>query len=256
LAMLLGTVLATVVATQAMRAESAIVGGIHRFNHAIQIRKTDPTAAQRLQEEGTQLVREGMALNPHYRKLLSIPAEQLASLGDWAAAADVLQHIADTRPHIANVWSNIVLARIELQQADAAQAALRELARLQHDTARVRSLDLLLLSRTGREAEVAQKARDYFAQGIVDLDATLLAYSVGLKLQQWDLVEQALHLRAEHWPATAVDSYYRLGQAYVRAGKGFEGRALQAFKDGRDRLPIGELDNYLRQLPSTYRVQM
>jgi O-antigen ligase len=256
LALLLSAVLAMAVATQAIRAEWAIVGSIHRFNHALQLRDTDPDAAHRLREEGVALVREGMALNPQYRKLLSIPAEQLASLGDWAAAADVLQHIADSRPHIANVWSNLVLARIELQQADAAQAALHELARLQPDTARVRSMELLLLSRTGREAEVAQKARDYFAHGVMDFDATLLAYSVGLKLQQWDLVEQALHLRAEHWPATAVDSYYRLGQAYVQAGKGFEDRALQAFKDGRDRLPIGELDNYLRQLPSTYRAQM
>ena len=177
-------------------------------------------------------------------------------MGDWAATADVLQHIADSRPHIANVWSNLVLARIELQQADAARGALHELARLQPGTARVRSLELLLLSRTGHEAEAARKARDDFARGVVDFDATLLAYSVGLKLQQWDLVDQALRLRAEHWPATAVDSYYRLGQAYVQAGKGFEDRALAAFREGRNHLPPGELDNYLRQLPPVYRKQM
>jgi O-antigen ligase len=256
LALVLGTVLATVTATQAIRAERAIVGSIHRINHAEQLRSTDPDAAHHLQDEGVALLRDGMALNPHYRKLLSVPAEQLAGFGDWVTTADVLQHIADSRPHIANVWSNLVLARSELQQADAAQIALHELARLQPDSPRVRSLELLLLSRTGRETEAAQKARGYFTQGVVDFDATLLAYSVGLKLQQWDLVDQALRLRAEHWPATAVDSYYRLGQAYVRAGKGFEDRALQAFKDGRDRLPIGGLDNYLRQVPSAYRAQM
>lgn len=256
LALVIGVVLATVTATQAMRAERAIVGSIHRFNHAQQLRSTDPTAARILQDEGVALVKKGMALNPHYRKLLSVPAEQLAGFGDWAATADVLQHIADSRPHIANVWSNLVLARIELQQADSAQAALGELARLQPDTPRVRSLELLLLSRTGREAEAARKARDYFAQGIVDFDATLLAYNAGIKLQQWDLVELALHLRAEHWPATAVDSYYRLGQAYVQAGKGFETRALQAFREGREHLPPGELDNYLRQLPAAYRAPM
>lgn len=255
-ALALGALLATVVATQAIRAEWAIVSSIHRFNHALQLRSTDPAATRRLQDEGIALVKKGMALNPHYRKLLAIPAEQLASLGDWAATADVLQHIADSRPHIANVWSNLVLARIELQQADSARAALHELARLQPDSARVRSLELLLLSRTGHEAEAAQKARDYFAQGVVDFDATLLAYSVGLKLQQWDLVEQALRLRAAHWPTTAVDSYYRLAQAYMEAGAGYEKRALQAFREGRAHLPPGERDNYLRQLPPDYRAQM
>jgi O-antigen ligase len=256
LALALGAVLAATVAIQAIRAEWTTVSGIHRLNHALKLRNTDPAATRRLQDEGIALVQEGMALNPHYRKLLAIPAEQLASLGDWAATADVLQHIADSRPHIANVWSNLVLARIELQQADAARAALTELERLQPDTARVRSMELLLLSRTGREAEAAQKARDYFAHDVVDFDATLLAYSVGLKLQQWDLVERALRLRAEHWPETAVDSYYRLGQAYAQAGKGFEDRALAAFKEGRNHLPPGELGNYLRQLPTAYRVQM
>jgi O-antigen ligase len=255
-ALALGAVLAAVVATQAIRAEWAIVGSIHRFNHALQLRKTDPAATRRLQDEGVALVQKGMALNPHYRKLLSVPAEQLAGFGDWATTADVLQRIADSRPHIANVWSNLVLARLELQQVDAAQAALRELARLQPDTARVRSMELLLLSRTGREAEAAQKARDYFAQDVVDFDATLLAYSVGLTLQQWDLVEQAMHLRAARWPETAVDSYYRLGQAYVQAGAGYEERALQAFREGRAHLPPGELNNYLRQLPPAYRTQM
>jgi hypothetical protein len=90
----------------------------------------------------------------------------------------------------------------------------------------------------------------------VDFDATLLAYSAGIKLQQWDLVEQALHLRAELWPETAVDSYYRLGQAYAQAGKGFEEQALTAFREGRVHLPEGELNNYLRQLPPAYRAQM
>jgi O-antigen ligase len=244
------------VAIQAIRAEWTTVSGIHRLNHALKLRNTDPAATRRLQDEGIALVQEGMALNPHYRKLLAIPAEQLASLGDWAATADVLQLIADSRPHIANVWSNLVLARIELKQADPAQTALHELTRLQPDTARVRSMELLLLSRTGHEAEAAQKARDYFAHGVVDFDATLLAYSVGIKLQQWDLVEQALRLRADHWPETAVDSYYRLGQAYAQAGKGFEERALAAFREGRNHLPPGELGNYLRQLPTAYRVQM
>ncbi|MDZ7938872.1 MAG: O-antigen ligase family protein [Rhodoferax sp.] len=256
LALLLSTVLATVVATQAIRVEWVIVSSIHRFNHALQLHKTDPATARRLHDEGVALVQEGMALNPHYRKLLYIPAEQLASLGDWVTTADVLQHIADSRPHIANVWSNLVLARIELKQADAAEAALHELARLQPNTARVRSMELLLLSRTGREAEAAEKIRDYFARGVVDFDATIFAYSLGLQLQQWDLVEQGLLLRAEYWPETAVDSYYRLGQAYVQAGAGYEARALQAFRDGEAHLPKGEVNNYLRQLPPIYRAQM
>jgi O-antigen ligase len=256
LTLVLSAVLATVTATQAMRAERAIVGSIHRFNHALQLSKTDPVAARLWHDDGVSLLRDGMARNSHYRKLLSIPAEQLARLGDWENNADVLQHIADSRPHIANVWSNLVLARLELQQGDAAQAALSELARLQPDTARVRSMELLLLSRTGREAEAAQKARDYFAHSVVDFDATLLAYSVGLKLQQWDLVEQALRLRAEHWPATAVDSYYRLGQAYVQAGKGFEDQALAAFRLGWQVVPVEQQPNYRKQVPPPYQEQL
>jgi tetratricopeptide (TPR) repeat protein len=168
----------------------------------------------------------------------------------------VLHSIAASRPHIANVWSNLVLAHMEMQQPEAAMTAWRELARLQPDTPRARVLELLILSRSGQEPAAIDKITTYFDHGLVEYDTTLLAYTLGLRLKRWDLAERALTLRATTWPELAADSYFRLGKLFVKAGKGFESRALTSFRKGLHAVPPEQEANYLAQLPSPYDGQV
>ncbi|MDZ7922397.1 O-antigen ligase family protein [Rhodoferax sp.] len=254
--LLAGSALAALTTVQAIRAEMLIVGGIHALNKAQQILPADASAARAAQARGVELLKEGLAVNAHYRKVISIASEQLASLKDWEHAAMVLQSIADSRPHIANVWSNLVLTRIEQGQAEPAMAAWRELKRLQPDTPRTRAMELLVLSRTGQEAQAIAKLHAYFDQGVVEYDMTLLAYTLGLRLHQWDLAERGLRLQAQAWPGNAADSYFRLGNVYVEAGKGFEDRALAAFRLGWKAVPAGEKALYQRLVPAHYREQL
>ena len=254
--LLAGSALTALITVQAMRAEALIVGGIHALNKAQQILPADASAAQAAQARGVELLKEGLNVNAHYRKVISIGSEQLASLKDWEHAAMVLQSIADSRPHIANVWSNLVIARVELGQSKPAMTAWQELRRLQPDTPRTRALELLALSRTGQETQAVTKLSAYFDQGVVEYDMTLLAYSLGLRLQQWDLAERGLRLRAQTWPETAADSYFRLGNVYVEAGAGFEDRALAAFRRGWQTVQKEEKANYRAQVPAPYRGQL
>lgn len=254
--LLAGSALAALITAQAMRAEILIVGGIHALNKAQQSQPTDGATAQTAQAHGVALLKEGLSIHAHYRKVISIAAEQLASLKDWENAAMVLQSIADSRPHIANVWSNLVLARIELGQAEPSVAAWRELKRLQPDTPRTRAMEVLVLSRTGQEAQAIAKLHAYFDQGVVEYDMTLLAYTLGLRLHQWDLAARGLRLQAQAWPGNAADSYFRLGNVYVEAGKGFEDRALAAFRLGWQAVPAEEKARYQRQVPAPYREQL
>lgn len=251
-----GSALAAIVAVQAMRAEFLIVGGIHALNNAQTILPADASAAQAAQARGVELLKEGLTVNTHYRKVISIASEQLANLKDWEHAAMVLQSIANSRPHIANVWSNLVIAYVELGQAGPAMSAWRELRRLQPDAPRTRALELLALSRTGQEAQAIAKLDDYFDRGVVEYDMTQLAYSLGMRRHQWDLAERGLRLRAQTWPETEADSYFRLGNVYKEAGAGFEDRALAAFKRGWEAVPREEKKNYRAQVPEPYRGQL
>lgn len=251
-----GSALAAIIGVQAIRTEVLIVGGIQALNKAQQSLPSDVLASQTAQAQGVALLQQGMAINAHYRKVISIAAEQLASLKDWEHTAMVLQSIAASRPYIANVWSNLVLAHAELGQAEPAMAAWQALQRLQPDAPRTRALELVALSRTGQEARAITKLNAYFDQGVVEYDMTLLAYSLGLRLHQWDLAARGLQLRAKTWPETTADSYFRLGNVYVEAGKGFEGRALAAFRHGWQAVPAAQKPNYQEQVPTPYREQL
>lgn len=254
--LLLGSVLALVITVQALRAEIYIVRSIYALGQAKRHAPNDVATSERSRLQGIDALQAGLAINPHYRKLLSIPAQQLAALGDWPNTTLVLQHMAASRPHIANVWANLVLAHAELGQAGPGMDAWKELVRLQPDTPRTRALELLLLSRTGQETQAVQKLRGYFDQGVVEYDMTQLAYSLGLRLRQWDLAERGLRLRARTWPDTAADSYFRLGNVYVEAGEGFEGQALAAFKQGWLEVPVEQKSNYKTQVPLPFRKQL
>ena len=244
------------IAVQAMRAETLIMRSIYALNQAERRKTSDPSVSEHWHTQGVALLQSGLAINSDYRKLISIPAEQLASLGDWRTTAAVLESIAHSRPHIANVWSNLVRAHAELGQAEPALAAWRELERLQPNTPRTRAMELVALSRTGHEEEAVNKLAAYLDQGVVEPDLVLLAYSLGQRKRQWALVEQGLTLRANTWPDTAADSYFRLGKVFADAGKGFEDRALAAFQRGLQAVPQGEVSNYRRQVPSPYREQL
>ena len=130
-----------------MLAESDIVGAIH-LAHAI--RQAEPTGqtGQKPQSarksEMLRLVRDGIAINPHYRKLTAIVAEQLAVSGDWANAVWIWESIAASRPHIANLWASITLAHIRLGQNSQALLALENLRRLDPDSQRVHVLEATL----------------------------------------------------------------------------------------------------------------
>lgn len=255
-ALLLGSLLALAISVQALRAETLIVRSIYALGHAQRYAKTDHAASEHWRLQGVDFLQAGLAINAHYRKLVSIPAEQLAGLSDWKNAAMVLHSMAASRPHIANVWGNLVLAHAELGQAEPAMAAWQELRRLQPDAPRTRALELVALSRTGHEAEAIAKLSAYFDQGVVEYDMTLLAYSLGWRLRLWDLAERGLRLRAQIWPETTADSYFRLGNVYAEAGKGYESRALAAFRQGRDSVPAAEKSKYQAQVPLPFREQL
>lgn len=161
------TFLAAYVTQQAAQAERNIVSAVKLAVRAAQSKPSDPMLSASQKEQMLQDIRNGIAINPHYRKLTSTVADILAIRGDWANAVWILESVAASRPNIANVWANIALANLQLGQGDRAQEALQQLRRLQPDAPRTRSLEALVLARTGH---AAQAADSYFRLGQIYAD--------------------------------------------------------------------------------------
>lgn len=244
------TMLALWVSRQAMRAEAQILSSIGLMNRAAMQAESDPTLAQTARAQAQVMLYEGIALNPHYRKLSAVAAEQLIANGDWANATWALESIAASRPHIANVWANLVMSYSELGQEVQARHAWQELQRLQPNTPRVRALDLRILQKTGHPVEAISKLNSYFDEGVIDYDLTQLGYALGLQTGDHAIAARALQLRASIWPELALDSYFRLGHLYSKAGPEFQKQAISAFQKGLNVAPAGEKGNYHKQVPA------
>ncbi|TAF83772.1 MAG: hypothetical protein EAZ54_04575, partial [Curvibacter sp.] len=97
------------VSVQGMRAEQYIVRSVQTLNRLVS--EPDMPAAQReaLQIEAFALLKEGVAIHPHYRKLTSIAADQFAVTGNLEAALWAQESVAASRPYIPDVHANRVL---------------------------------------------------------------------------------------------------------------------------------------------------
>jgi O-antigen ligase len=247
---------ALLVTVQAMCVESKLVGAIHRTRApATGAPGTSAQDAAR-KAELLQLATEGIALNPHYRKLTTMIADALAANGDWANALWVWESVAASRPNIGALRFSIVLANMRLGRDSQALAALESLARLEPDSPRVRALNALLLARTGQTARAAELLQGFFARGEFDADLLQVGYAVGLETQNWPLAIRSLELRIQAIPALAVDAYVRLGAIYSDPRVRDDARALQAYRAAYALVPVGDQDQLKRRVPEKYRSRL
>jgi O-antigen ligase len=256
------SVLAGYLTQQAMLAEYKIVHAIHLTNAVLRNpvpNAVDAAGVAPLDERKADIVRslrEGVAINPHYRKLTTLAADQMARMGDNAGAAWALQSIAESRPHIPDLWANLALLHSQLGDAVQAQKAMAQLQRLQPDTPRARAMEIVVLQRASRAPQAQALLNAYLAEGRVEYDLLLLGYSIGMETKDWPLVIRSLELRIAQWPLDAAEGYFKLGLLYASPELHEDSRALQAFRQGLAAVPATQKEAYMQAVPAALRSQL
>jgi len=120
--------------------------------------------------EMLKLIREGIAINPHYRKITPMVADELARWGDWKNAIWIWESVLSSRPHVVAIMSNVARGYASLGQPAQALAYLQRAKELQPRAPSVRSLEVILLSRSGQEAKALEMAREAIADNLYDYD--------------------------------------------------------------------------------------
>ena len=72
-----------------------------------------------------QWLREGVAINPHYRKLTPIAADAMMGWGDWENATWVWQSVLESRPYIVALLVNVAYSELRQGHREAAEDYLR-----------------------------------------------------------------------------------------------------------------------------------
>ncbi len=203
--------------------------------------------------EMLRLVREGITIHPHYRKITPLVADELVRWGDWRNATWIWESVAASRPYIVALLTNLGRAYGQAGDPVRAWAYLERAQGLQPQAVAVRSLQITLLRQAGQETQALDVARDSLAWSIYDYELLSQAYQVAVHAQDWPLAIDALTLRVRGWPATAVEGWLRLAQIYAMPQVGDDARALQAYRAAMQALPEEQRDNLRRQIPRPYR---
>jgi tetratricopeptide (TPR) repeat protein len=150
------------------------------------------------------------------------------------------------------IMTNVARGYTTMGKPAEALAYLDRARKIQPRAPAVRSLEVILLSRTGQEARALELARRAIGDNIYDYDLANASFLLGWRAGDYALAAQAMRLRMIGWPNSRVDGYIQLGEMYAQAASNPE-QALAAFRQALALAPAADRDALLPRIPPAYR---
>lgn len=248
--------MAMYITQQAIECEAKIVKAIKiALSVSASGRPNDPQWNQ-AKKDVVGLVKEGVAINPHYRKLTAVVADAMAQWGDWENATWVWESVLESRPYIVIILSNVSRGHMQAGNFEKAQEYLARASRLQPAATSLVSLEVMLWSRTGRDRDAIRRARELFKANVVDHELIQAAYSLGMRNHDLELARQALAIGIKEWPARAADGWLKLGDISNAPESKDEVKALQAYQAAMDATAPAYKSAIFALIPPAYQVKI
>jgi O-antigen ligase len=169
-ALAVASAMALYISQQAARAEELIVGAARRAKTiADSPNPRDPRWAPG-KREVLEMIREGIAIHPHYRKITPIVADEMSRWGDWHNAIWIWDSVLQSRPYVVAILGNVAKGHVITGQPEKAWPYLERAKRLQPRAAAIRAIELAMLIHSNRQREALALGRQLMAQGVVDAE--------------------------------------------------------------------------------------
>jgi O-antigen ligase/Flp pilus assembly protein TadD len=205
--------------------------------------------------EMLKLTREGVALNPHYRKITPMIADELARWGDWTNALWVWQSVLGSRPNVVAIMTNVARGYAATNRDGQALQYLEAARKLQPDAPSVLSLEVILLSRTGRADQALEVARRALDKGLDDYDLANSAFLLASARGDYVLADRAMRRRIQMAPESEVNGLMALGDMYATRARD-AAKAEAVFRSAVERAPEARRAALLRDIPPDYAARM
>lgn len=205
--------------------------------------------------EVLRLIKEGIDINPHYRKITPMVADELARWGDWRNAIWIWESVLSSRPHVVVIMSNIARGYASIGNPRKALEYLERARKIQPDAPSVRSLEVILLSRTGQDDKALAVAREAVNRGAADYDLLRATSALARRAGDYPLTIRALELLMQGWPETRAAASLELGNLYG-GEMGDPDRALQAYRQAMELTPPAGRAALQSQIPAAAWTQL
>ena len=243
--------LAVYISQQAIAAEQKLVTAVKIALGVSASGEANNPQWDKLKSEMMALLREGVAINPHYRKITPMVADELGRWGDWKDAVWVWESVVSSRPYVVAIMANIARGYAQLGNYPMAFEYLARCEKLQPRSVSVRSLKVVLYTSAGREPEAINLARQYMNEGIYDFEMLNAAYLLGTQNKDAALVVQSLELRQKSFPGGTVDTLLKLADAYANLIND-DASALGYYRSALAAAPASSRDTIRQQIPKAY----
>jgi len=247
----LALVLALYISQQAAECESRIVRATKMALTISQSGDANNPKWDKQKKEMLILIKEGIDINPHYRKITPMVADELSKWGDWKNALWIWESVIASRPYVIGMMQNAVFAAMQLGQFDKAMQYVQRIKKMNPNIANIRAAEVILLSRTGHQAEARLLAIQYLASGARNFDLINAGFFVGVAEKDWDLALTALRLKIKDFPEQAMDGWVKIGDIYTIEKKD-EVNALIAYRNAMKLGTPQQQDMLRSKLPSAY----
>lgn len=238
---------------EAIRAERKLV---HAAQLALSITRSgvpnDPRWAL-TKEKMLALVDEGIAINPHYRKVTPIVADELARWGDWQNAVWIWESVIASRPYIVAILTNIGRGYAQMGHLDRAQVYLNRARTIQPEALSVKSLEVMILIRSDRADDAARLIQQDFTLNRYDIDLLNSAYLLGIHTKNWTMAIEALQRRNQRWPQYAIDGWLQIGNLYASSEVNEPQSALEAYRQALALAPPTQKPHVRQFVAEAYR---
>lgn len=229
-AAVLCTALALYIVQQAFACEAKLVRAFKVARTIAQSGRPEDPRWEQAKAEIHRLMREGIAINPHYRLITPLVADELASWGDWENAAWIWESVLASRPNIVAITTNVSRAYLQMGDYPKALAYFDRALKLQPGAPAVRALHALLLTQSGQYPQAAQIVRELLQARVVDDSVMNLTYLLGTATRDWALTIAALELRIQTAPMDVADDWLNLGNVYNKPEVNNPAQALASYR--------------------------
>lgn len=244
--------LAAFISQQAALAESKIVRAVKMALTISQYGDTKNPRWNSMKSEMLQLMREGIAINPHYRKITPMAADELARWGDWNDALWIWESVDVSRPYVVALIGNIARGYIQTGQNDKALQYIQRAMQIQPDAPAVRALQIYYLMATNKNEDAYRMVQEFLAAGLHDDDLLQAAYSLAARVKDWKLAIHVMELRVKYWPEAASNAWLKIGSIYATTDLRDEQKALEAFRAAVQAAPQEQIEAVRAQIPRDY----
>ena len=253
--MMVSLALTAYISQQAATTESKIVTAVKMALSISQSGDVNNPKWDKTKREMLVLAKDGIAINTHYRKVTPMIADELAKWGDWKNAVWVWESVVVSRPYVVALMSNIARGYSQIGNNEKALEYLARCEKLQPKAVSVRSLKVILMSRSNKEAEAAALARKSLDEGIYDFDLLSAAHVLGMRKSDFDMAIRGLETRNKDWPASRVDGYQKLAQIYTSYKKD-DAKAIAAYKSMLEFAPEKDREALRKQIPAQFQASL